>query len=443
MSEHGRDEFHRLRTSYLRLRAALRDPTTGLYAYSLRFDEIRALIGNRTRVGAIWISVGDRRLIESVYGWEVYDGLLAAAGKYFESSLDFLLPQGSILAVAGVHSDAFTLFVPSGTGGREIDAGSLAMIASALGEGLEDSLSSQDSPASDLSTEVRVGAALLTDNPFHRFERCVYRALDEARTIAERPREAERLTWLSELQRLLRSENVSSVFQPVVDLESGDTVAMEAYSRGPSNTVFALPRVMFSVGREAGVVGELDRVCRHRAIESLAGSAQTPVLFLNTTAESLMDPDWCSAEMLAALERAGLDPSKVVLDVCESEIGPDPMIYQEAIETLKSVGFKISIDDVGSGPRSSLVVEKLRPDFLKFDLTLVRGLGSDQLRRELVRSLVALAERAGAQLVAERIETVEERQSLIDCGARWGQGYLFGSEGVFPFPKGRSGETAP
>ncbi len=437
------DEYHRLRTAFLRLRAALRDPNTNLFSYSLFLDEIRGLLSERSRIGVLWVSLGDRRLVETVYGWEAYDRLLAHAAAFLAGSRTKELPVGTIVATAGVHADTFTLFVPTDHEGREPDAASLTAMATRVEQGLEENLVKASAPRMPGPSGVRVGAALLTDNPFQRFERRLYLALDEARSLAERPRDSERLAWLAELQRVLRERDLHCVFQTVVDLQSGSVQGLEAYARGPDGSVFHLPRVMFSLGREAGLAGDLDRLCRRVALESLASGGEAPpeLLFLNTTVENLLDPEWRSGETFEALGRAGLEPAKVVLEVPEGQIAGDPDLYREGIDSLRGLGYRLSLDDIGSGPRSVTLVERLRPEFVKFDLTLVRGLGQDQFRRELVRSLVRLAERAEARLVAERVETDDERRALLDCGARWGQGYLFSAErpcpGMTPSAQGR------
>ncbi len=421
------DEFHRLRTGYLRLRAALRDPLSGLFAVPLHFDEIRALLVDRNRAGVFWVCLGERRLIETVYGWEAYDRMVTGAARFLALSKGSLFPERTVVATAGVHADCFAVFFPIEPGEAELDGASLAALGQVVEEALEDHLVSSVGGALT-PTGARVGAAFLTDNAFQRFERRVYKALEEARSAADRPRDTEQLAWLAELQRVLRDGDVRTVFQPVVDLNSGRTVGLEAYARGPEGSVFQLPRVMFSVGEEAGLGGELDRMCRRLALESLAGGEAPELLFLNTTAENLIDPDWSSRETLEALARAGLSPAQAVLEVPESQLLANPEAYRDAFAPLRRLGYRLSLDDVGSGPRSVALVEKLRPEFIKFDLTLVRGIAQDQLRRELVRSLVLLAERAGSQLVAERVETTDERQSLLACGARWGQGYLFAPE---------------
>ncbi len=428
MTQRPHDEFHRMRTAYLRLRAAMRDPVTGLFHYALAFDEVRALLTDRSRIGVLWISLGERRLIETVYGWEAYDRVLRHVSESLSEAKGNAIPATSLIATAGIHADAFCAFIDADLDGEELTASSIADIGTGLEASIDRRLAALGEAPMPGTGRARIGTALMTDNPFHRFERLLYSALEEARSLADRPRDSERLAWMAELQRVLRDRDVHAVFQPVIDLEDGTEVGLEAFSRGPEVSVFRLPRVMFSVGREAGLATELDRLCRRSAFDALAGGAAPSLLFINTAADSLVDPDWWAPDTLAAMHRANLDPSRIVLEVNEGAVADNPEAYRDAMGWLRGVGYRLSLDDVGSSPHTSLIVEKLRPEFLKFDLTLVRGIEGDQLRRELVRSLVQLAKRAGSTLIAERVESEVERQTLIDCGARWGQGYLFAAE---------------
>lgn len=428
MTHCDRDEFHRLRTNYLRLRAALRDPVTGLFSFPIYFDDIRALLADRQRIGVLWITMGERRLVETLYGWEAFDAQLAEVGRFLSLSLGGLLPPRTLLAGSGVHSDAFTAFVPADLQGRDVSVALMTRLAGQLEREIEEHLSQVPLGGSPAPSGVKVGFSLLTDNPFQRFERRVYLAIEEARSGALEPRELEHLAWLGELKRVVRERDLETVYQPVFDLASGRQVALEAYARGPAGSVFRMPRVLFSVGHEAGLGADLDRLCRRLAIEAFEPAEAPDLLFLNTSVESLIDPEWTSSETLGVLSRAGLEPKRVVLEVQESEFGGDPEAYREALEPLKRSGYRFSMDDIGSSPRTVMLVEKLRPAFLKFDLTVARGIERDPFRRELVRSLARLAERAGALLVAERVESKAELEALIDCGAHWAQGYFFAKE---------------
>ena len=428
MSREGRDDFHRLRTAFLRVRAAVRDPNTGLFAPSYHFDRIRALLAERPRIGVLWVSLGDCRLVETIYGWETYDRLIGRVADAVADGAGGLLPADSIVTIAGVHADALGVFCAHATDGGDLDGPEIEALATRLEERLGEELGREIDLGVLDGLRVRVGVALLSDHPFHRFERRVLEALERARSSAERPLDADRLGWLAELHRVLRERDVRCLFQSIVDLSTGATVGVEAFVRGPERSVFRWPRVMFSVGHDAGLAGDLDRVCRGRVFDALAAGDPPDLLFVNVLAESLLDPEWRGETLGRALEAAGLSPDRVVLEVAENQLGGEPHAWAAPVAELRSHGYRLSLDDIGSGPRTSALVEALRPDFIKFDLTLIRGLEADALRQELVRSLVQLAHRAGARLIAERVETAAEREALLACGARLGQGYLFGVE---------------
>jgi EAL domain-containing protein (putative c-di-GMP-specific phosphodiesterase class I) len=422
------DEYHRLRTAYLRLRAALRDPNTELYHYTLALDEVRGMFVARTRVAVLWISLGERRVIETVYGWQIYDQLLGSVARWLDSEKGRLFPPSALIAHAGVHGDAFVVFVAGDRDGGEFDLETLQQLVRQLEPRLE-AASQLDGTAGSLGQgRARIGAALLTDNPYRRFERSVQVSLDEARALAEQPREAERLAWIGELHRVMDERSVRTVYQPIVALDSGAEQGIEAYSRGPELSVFRLPRVMLSLSREAGMVYDLDRLCRASAVRSVAGRSTPSLLFINTAAENLIDPQWRSLEFQRSLDAAGLTPAQIVIEVAESALADRLDAYRQALEWLRESHYKFSLDDAGSSPQTSAIVASLRPDFIKFDLGLVRGLCDDPLARETVRSIVQLARRAGATLIIERIEHQTEREVLLQCGACWGQGYLFGAE---------------
>lgn len=433
------------RTQFLKLRAALRDPTTGLYAYSLYFDRIRAMLTERQRIGVLWVELGERRIVESIYGWSVYDDLVARTAAAIEAQIEGLLTPEALVASAGVHADAFAVFVPSIADGREVTASTMNELAERFRIGVESQLDDDARERSPTGGGTRVGSALLVDNPFHRFERRVQQALDEARRLAERPGEAERLAWIGELQRVVRDRDVRTLFQSIVELKTGRRVAVEAYARGPGGSALRFPRVMFSLGRQAGLSVELDRLCRSRAIAELARGRENDgeaLVFLNTAAENLSDEQWLAPETEAALARAGLARDRVVLECSERQIAAEDGGSLDALGRLRAAGYRLSLDDLGTGARSLMLIERLRPEFVKFDVGLVRDLGENRLSRELVRGLAELAERAGARLVAERVETEAQRSALGECGVEWGQGWLFGRER--PLPLARVGpSTAP
>jgi EAL domain-containing protein (putative c-di-GMP-specific phosphodiesterase class I) len=156
-------------------------------------------------------------------------------------------------------------------------------------------------------------------------------------------------------------------------------------------------------------------------------------LFLNVLATSLADPEWKRGAVATLLDSAARRPEDVVLEVSERSLGQQPQDFARACEDLRGLGFGLALDDVGTGYASLLALEALRPDYLKVDASLVRGIHEQLIKRELFTSIVQAAARIGAPVVAVGVEAEEEADALRESGASYGQGYLF----ALPGPAGR------
>ena len=131
-----------------------------------------------------------------------------------------------------------------------------------------------EEPFADLAPRlgVRVGHAFLSEDPFYRFERRVHAAVRGGRASSPERRERARdRAWGAELRKVIREETVRTVWQPVVELESGSYHGFEAFARGPKDSMFEMPRAMFALSGRVGASGDLDRLCRSAAIRDGAG----------------------------------------------------------------------------------------------------------------------------------------------------------------------------
>jgi len=118
--------------------------------------------------------------------------------------------------------------------------------------------------------------------------------------------------------------------------------------------------------------------------------------------------------------------NNVVLEITERAAIRDYDLFRESIQILRGLGFKIAIDDAGSGYASLQSIAELKPHFLKISNYLVTGLHNDTIKADVVEMLVRLAARIDASTVAEGIETEEELAAVKRLGVTYGQGYLLG-----------------
>ena len=417
-------DLETLRAGYLRLRGALYDRATGLPAYPVLLEELRAWLESRRRIGVIHVEATNLSAVESFYGWQVSDGVLGAAARALADHLPAVLGEGSVASVDGVGADRFVVFVPSRPGGADVDGAWLRGASVDLRERLEAAFDADEFLGLAPRPEFREGHAVLTEDPFLRFERRVRAAIEEARGAAGRRESRREAAQGAELRRILEQEAVTAVFQPVVDLVTGAILGHEALARGPSGTDLERPGALFGAGRRAGVEADLDRLCRRAALRA-AGGTLPGKLFVNVLPSGLDDPDWrrpSFAGLLAQAERARGD---LVVEVTERGADADPEALAAGCLSLRAEGFGICLDDVGTGYASLATLEAVRPDYVKADTTIVRGIDASPIKQELVGSLVGIGERLGAQVIAEGVEREEEARTLRRLGARYAQGHLF------------------
>jgi len=148
------------------------------------------------------------------------------------------------------------------------------------------------------------------------------------------------------------------------------------------------------------------------------------LLFINVVPASMYDPDFRGASLIRLLEGLGLSPERIVLEVSEQYAIKNYTLFVEALQNFTQMGFSIAVDDIGAGYSGLEKIAHLNPRYLKFDIQLVRGIHESHVKREMTRALKAFAEKMDSRIIAEGIEVEAEKQTLVDLGIDYGQGYL-------------------
>ena len=413
------------RTGYLKMKSVLVDRTTGLPAFPLLFDRLRTLLEGRRAIGVLSVDVVELERVEALYGWQVFDAVVKRVADVLRDCIGGELPDSALLAQNGVAGERFVVFLPGRADGSEVDPAFLAAAGAGLCLRLEASFDEEAFVGLHPSLAFRTGQALLRDDPFLRFERSVYAALADASGADERRERRRERSWAEELRTILRRGAVQAVFQPIVELGTGEVVGHEALARGPQDSLFETPRAMFALSDRVGQAAELDRLCRDVALEAARALPRRGKLFLNVR-PACLDPAGVEGQALgAALERHGVAPREVVLEISERAADAAPDAFVEGLRAARERGFAVAVDDVGTGRLGLAYLERAAPDYLKLDPCLVRNLHESLMQQELLRTLVRLAERIGGGVIGEGVESQDEAEALGRGGARFGQGHWF------------------
>jgi EAL domain-containing protein (putative c-di-GMP-specific phosphodiesterase class I) len=229
----------------------------------------------------------------------------------------------------------------------------------------------------------------------------------------------------AELKRIIRDQAIDILFQPILDLRDAHIIGYEAFMRGPRDSVFETPSSIFEFSRQTGMSGELDIICQRAALRQARRLSAGDKLFLNALPASLLDPGFREGLLADLPSDFPIRREDIVLEITDRHSIVDVGAFESEVSGLKSQGFRMSIDDVGRASTSLESLAELQPDFIKVDMSLIRNIHNNLIKQDLLRSVCEVARGMDAQVIAEGIETREELDTVLRCGARYGQGYLF------------------
>ena len=404
----------------VRFKTLLFDSVTELPTVPVIIDALRDRLLDSRDLAVLYVDVEQYSHIEDTYGWEAFDGLLRHAAKALRRMVGTIFATEDFVAVNRTGGSDFYILTNL-DGGDEAPA-RLQRKARQVEESLRGTLDEAFSARIHKRIGVFVGHAIIRANPQMRVERLVYRALREAVTVAT-TKERERQALLHDaFNEILRKRRIRTVYQPIFDLTTMELFGHEALTRGPLDSPFESPDLLFQFAGEHEATWDLEQLC----LESSALHYQsTPesLLFLNVEADSV---ETLSTRGLQALSPLLGLRHQVVLEVTERSAIRDIPVFRESLAMLREHGFRIAIDDAGSGYASLQSIAELRPNFLKVASTLVTGLHQDTIKRDVVEMLLTLSRRIDALCVAEGIETPEDLEECRRLGIPYGQGFYIG-----------------
>ena len=240
----------------------------------------------------------------------------------------------------------------------------------------------------------------------------------------------QRLEVGAQLRHALAHDELRVFYQPVHDLRSGHRVGVEALVRWMHPERGLVPPGEFiPVAEDSGLISEIDHwVMGQACAQAVAWQAQgheLEFMAVNLSSRLFGHAD-LSAQVQAILQRTGMSPAKLEIEVTESAVMDDPDRALEQLHGLRDLGLRLAIDDFGTGYSSLLRLKRLPVHKLKIDQGFVAGLPDDEDDIAIVRAIIALAHSMGMQVHAEGIEQPEQGDFLRRHGCELGQGYGFG-----------------
>lgn len=219
------------------------------------------------------------------------------------------------------------------------------------------------------------------------------------------------------VRRLIEEGRLTTVFQPIWNLETDALIGIEALTRPDPSYGLSGPAEAFDIAEQLGRVHQLDVLCAEQALRTAPELGPDVLLFVNLAPLTLdLDAeggDW----LIAAVERAGFSPGHVVVEVTERFGGRSAPVIK-TLQRLREQGFLLAVDDVGTGNAGLEMLSKLEAEFVKLDQSIVAGAATQPGARAVLLAMATFARQTGAFVIAEGIEDQETLQFLRSIDQR-------------------------
>jgi EAL domain-containing protein (putative c-di-GMP-specific phosphodiesterase class I) len=239
------------------------------------------------------------------------------------------------------------------------------------------------------------------------------------------------------VRRLLAVDGICTVFQPIWDLRSNTLLGVEALTRPDPHYDLMGPAEVFDVAEQIGCVRALDMLCVEHALQITPELCDGVLLFMNLSPQTLdLDSDgddW----LRTAVQRAGLAPANVVIEVTE-RLGGRTAAVTATVRRLRSQGFKIAIDDVGTGNSGLEMLRSVDAEYVKIDRSIVVAAATEPGSRAVLKAMATYAHETGSFVIAEGIEdrdtldflrAIDDRDAQLARIIHGGQGFGLGRPG--------------
>ncbi len=412
---------------------ALHDPLTGLPNRLLLTDRIEQALARSSRsegrVVVFFLDLDLFKVVNDSLGHHAGDALLIDVAGRLQSAVR----SGDTLARFG--GDEFVI-VCDDVRDEEVDA-----LAHRVTSALREPFASE---AHQVAVTASIGAALATDSSdpqtlLRDADAAMYRAKERGRDQVVLFDEAmhrqadERLQDAVGLRRALDRGEFRTVYQPIVEIETGSTVGLEALIRwdDPERGLIA-PGLFIPAAEETGLIvpigawvldDALSQVQRWREEFPHTGDLWVAV---NISSRQLQAPGLVE-QVAASMQRAGIPPSAVHLEITESAVMNDLEPVVDTLVALRALGLHLAVDDFGTGYSSLTYLKRLPVTTVKIDRSFIRGLGGsdDAFDRPLVDAIIKMSESLHLEVIAEGVETPEQLDALRELGGRVAQGFLW------------------
>lgn len=227
---------------------------------------------------------------------------------------------------------------------------------------------------------------------------------------------------------IIQQQQISVLAQPIMNLDTGEVFGYEMLCRGPEKSKLNKPEMLFECAERVQLLSELEFVVLHKIFHTIHEQQIRAQVFINVTAVTMAHP-YFERNVLRYVKEYGIDASLIIIELTEQHVIRSFSALSELMHRMRSHGFRIALDDTGTGYSNLQSLLEIIPDIIKIDRSLIQEIDRIAAKESLLKALMSFAHEIKCQVVAEGVEREEEAGVLLKHKVEMGQGYYFARPG--------------
>lgn len=399
-------------------------------------DRITVSLSKGKKVLLFYFDIARLHEIEEGAGFDVAKYIIELFNDTLAHGLNELYKKKvKVLAAESLWGDDFVLITEAPASPT---LATLENLSIAYRKHIRENMNAEFKRIAGRDIDIHIGYAIITEKA-PSVEIQLYNATKKAYGLAKGFIRKQSMRYLPEFNDILATRKLRSVYQPIVSTRSAAVLGWESLIRGPQDSYFRHPDNIFTFAEEEGLLLQLEKSCRESALNNIGEMGPGQKLFINVHPNAINESSFKEGEEISLLRNLSIKPANIVFEITERHHIKDFSSINRILRHFRDQGFMVAVDDVGCGFSTLQSIAEIRPDYLKIDMSLVRGIHKDRIKTALMETMVAFAEKIGSEVIAEGVEEEAELAALVDIGVHYAQGYFLGRPS---FPKQATSEEA-
>lgn len=382
-------------------------------------EGVKAAFKEGNEVAVIVINIKNMNELANHLGSHQHSQMMKAFKKSFRSLVKQEMDEKDIITINDFYGDGLSLFIKVDYTLHSVtDIDSLMKKINHEVEGKLFQL------FSSVELILETGYTFV-DKKYYSVQEAIVRAHRQAIAMAEKRVTSDFNEMLCTIKQIISEKSIILLAQPIIDVSTNEIRAWEMLTRGPKGTVLEFPLTLFSIARQTGMLYELEMLVFEKALQQIKTTRCTHDIFINFTPLTLGNIRFNRDIKNLMQQYQGIVPKQIVFEVTERDSIEEIKDFNYNIKVLRLMGFRIAVDDTGSGYASLHTISEIMPDIIKIDRSVIENIDKNSLKESMLKGLLMVAKEAGSLVVAEGIENADEASVLTRNNVDLAQGYFY------------------